>query len=102
MSGKRTDGWRDDDRLRLECGVFGVFDAPDAAHLTALGLHALQHRGEEACGIAAFDGNKFHTERLMGRGDQDPVRLGDLLTQPSDRRVGGRGVEVGVVGGQLP
>ncbi len=66
MSGKRTDGWRDDDRLRLECGVFGVFDAPDAAHLVALGLHALQHRGEEACGIAAFDGVGFHTERHMG------------------------------------
>jgi amidophosphoribosyltransferase len=66
VSGKRTDGWRDDDRLRLECGVFGVFDAPDAAHLVALGLHALQHRGEEACGIAAFDGVGFHTERHMG------------------------------------
>ena len=58
--------WRDDDRLRLECGVFGVFDTADAAHLVALGLHALQHRGEEACGIAAFDGQVFHTERHMG------------------------------------
>ena len=58
--------WRDDDRLRLECGVFGVFDTPDAAHAVALGLHALQHRGEEACGIAAFDGQGFHTERHMG------------------------------------
>jgi len=55
-----------DDSPRLECGVFGVFDVPDAASLVALGLHALQHRGQEACGIAAFDGQGFHTERHMG------------------------------------
>jgi amidophosphoribosyltransferase len=63
-----TPNWRDpdDDTLRLECGVFGVFGAPDAAVITALGLHALQHRGQEACGIAAFDGQRFHTERQMG------------------------------------
>ncbi|WP_334164107.1 amidophosphoribosyltransferase [Phenylobacterium sp.] len=56
----------DDDSPRLECGVFGVYDVPEAAALTALGLHALQHRGQEACGIAAFDGQRFHTERHMG------------------------------------
>ncbi|MDB5459523.1 MAG: amidophosphoribosyltransferase, partial [Caulobacteraceae bacterium] len=56
----------DDDRPRLECGVFGVFNIPEAAAVTALGLHALQHRGQEACGIAAFDGGRFHTERHMG------------------------------------
>jgi amidophosphoribosyltransferase len=55
-----------DDSLRLECGVFGIFDQPDAAALVALGLHALQHRGQEACGIAAFDGQGFHTERHVG------------------------------------
>jgi len=55
-----------DDSPRLECGVFGVFDSPEAAGLTALGLHALQHRGQEACGIACFDGQRFHTERHMG------------------------------------
>ncbi len=60
--------WRDplDDAPRLECGVFGVFDTPDAAAVVALGLHALQHRGQEACGIAAFDGLRFHTERHLG------------------------------------
>jgi len=58
--------WRDDDRLRLECGVFGVFNTPNAAQTVALGLHALQHRGEEACGIATFDGQGFYTERHMG------------------------------------
>ena len=56
----------DDDTPRLECGVFGVFGVDSAAALTALGLHALQHRGQEACGIAAFDGHRFHTERHMG------------------------------------
>jgi amidophosphoribosyltransferase len=56
----------DDDQLRLECGVFGVFGVPDAARVVALGLHALQHRGQEACGIAAFDGQGFHTERHLG------------------------------------
>jgi amidophosphoribosyltransferase len=56
----------DDDTPRLECGVFGVFDTPEAAAMTALGLHALQHRGQEACGIASFDGQRFHTERHMG------------------------------------
>jgi amidophosphoribosyltransferase len=61
-----TPPWRDDDRLRLECGVFGVFDTPGASQITALGLHALQHRGEEACGIVSFDGQGFHPERHMG------------------------------------
>src|SRR3984957_2417926 len=49
-----------------ECGGFGVFGVPDPASTVALGLHALQHRGQEACGIAAFDGQGFHTERHMG------------------------------------
>jgi amidophosphoribosyltransferase len=57
----------DDDRPRLECGVFGVWGSEGAAAITALGLHALQHRGQEACGIASFDGARFHTERHMGQ-----------------------------------
>jgi amidophosphoribosyltransferase len=56
----------DDDTPRLHCGVFGVFDIGEASAITALGLHALQHRGQEACGIASFDGQRFHTERHMG------------------------------------
>ncbi len=55
-----------DDRLREECGVFGVFDHDDAAAVTALGLHALQHRGQEAAGIVSFDGSRFHPERRLG------------------------------------
>jgi amidophosphoribosyltransferase len=54
------------DRLREECGVFGIFGHPDAAALTALGLHALQHRGQEAAGIVAFDGERFNSERRLG------------------------------------
>lgn len=64
-----------DDRLREECGVFGVFNHPDAAALTALGLHALQHRGQEAAGIVSFDGERFHFERRPGL-------VGDHFTQP--------------------
>jgi amidophosphoribosyltransferase len=56
----------DEDRLHEECGVFGIFNHPDAAALTALGLHALQHRGQEAAGIVSFDGAHFHTERRLG------------------------------------
>jgi amidophosphoribosyltransferase len=56
----------DDDKLREECGVFGVYGAEGAAAMTALGLHALQHRGQEAAGITSFDGREFHTHRAMG------------------------------------
>ena len=57
----------DDDKLREECGVFGVSGAQgEAAALVALGLHALQHRGQEAAGITSFDGHNFHTHRAMG------------------------------------
>ena len=54
------------DRLREECGVFGIFDNKDAAALTALGLHALQHRGQEGCGIVTFDEKNFYAERRLG------------------------------------
>ena len=54
------------DKLREECGVFGVFGHPDAAAISALGLHALQHRGQEAAGIVSFDGDHFHAERRLG------------------------------------
>tara|TARA_B100001123_G_scaffold448462_1_gene609727 strand:+ start:56 stop:1489 length:1434 start_codon:yes stop_codon:yes gene_type:complete len=54
------------DRLKEECGVFGIFDNKDAAALTALGLHALQHRGQEGCGIVTFNGANFYAERRLG------------------------------------
>ncbi len=59
-------GHADSDHFHDECGVFGVFGHPDAAALTALGLHALQHRGQEAAGIVAYDGNQFIPQRGPG------------------------------------
>ena len=53
-------------RLKEECGVFGIFNNKDAATLVALGLHALQHRGQEGCGIITFDGKNFYVERRLG------------------------------------
>ena len=55
-----------DDKLHEECGVFGIYNHEDSAALTALGLHALQHRGQEAAGIVTFDGTKFISERHPG------------------------------------
>ena len=49
-----------------ECGVFGIHNQQDAATYTALGLHALQHRGQEAAGIVSYDGEHFHTHRALG------------------------------------
>jgi amidophosphoribosyltransferase len=68
MDGSSDDSFLDleGDRLREECGVFGIFNHPDAAAITALGLHALQHRGQEAAGIVSFDGKRFHSERRLG------------------------------------
>ncbi len=56
----------DDDKLREECGIFGVWGSDPASAIVALGLHALQHRGQEAAGITSFDGTQFHTLRAMG------------------------------------
>ncbi len=67
----------DDDKLREECGVFGIFNHADAAAHVALGLHALQHRGQEAAGIVSFDGEMFHTHREMGH-------VGDVFGKPKN------------------
>ncbi len=53
-------------KIKEECGVFGISNTPDASTLTALGLHALQHRGQEGCGIVSFDGEKYHLEKRFG------------------------------------
>lgn len=66
----------DGDTLHEECGVFGILGHPDAAALTALGLHALQHRGQEAAGIVSYDGRRFYSERRMGL-------VGDHYTNPT-------------------
>ena len=54
------------DKLREECGIFGVSNHEDASTLVALGLHALQHRGQEGCGIVSFDGKNYHSEKRHG------------------------------------
>ncbi len=74
LAGRRADG--DGDHLHDECGVFGVFGHQDAAALTALGLHALQHRGQEAAGIVSYDGTHFYSERHIGL-------VGDNFTRPA-------------------
>ena len=56
----------DDDHPHEECGVFGIYGCADATAHTALGLHALQHRGQEAAGIVSFDGRQFYTHRALG------------------------------------
>ena len=53
-------------KLKEECGVFGISNTNDASTLTALGLHALQHRGQEGCGIVSFDGKQYHSEKRFG------------------------------------
>ena len=60
---------------REECGVFGIFGHKESAALSALGLHALQHRGQEAAGIVSYDGSHFHAERRLGL-------VGDSFTKP--------------------
>tara|TARA_B100000029_G_scaffold232196_1_gene229576 strand:+ start:909 stop:2381 length:1473 start_codon:yes stop_codon:yes gene_type:complete len=52
--------------IKEECGIFGIYNSQDASTLTALGLHSLQHRGQEACGIVSFDGKNFHSEKRNG------------------------------------
>ena len=77
--------------MRHKCGVFGVFGRDDAAILTALGLHALQHRGQEACGIASYDtkANRFYTERHMGLvGDNFSEEQGSVARLPGRIAIG--------------
>jgi amidophosphoribosyltransferase len=54
------------DKLREECGIFGISNHEDASALVALGLHALQHRGQEGCGIVSYDGKNYHSEKRQG------------------------------------
>ena len=55
-----------DPKIKEECAVFGISNVNDASTLTALGLHALQHRGQEGCGIVSYDGEKYHSEKRFG------------------------------------
>ena len=78
----------DDDKPHEECGVFGVWNVTDSAAITALGLHALQHRGQEATGIVTHDGVRFHSHKGLGLvGDN----FGDakiMASLPGQRAIG--------------
>jgi len=76
------------DTLREECGVFGIYGHPDAAAITALGLHALQHRGQEAAGIVSFDGHRFHSERRLGLVGDTFSRASVIEGLPGENAVG--------------
>ena len=75
-------------RLKEECGVFGIFNNKDAAPLTALGLHALQHRGQEGCGIITFDKNKFYAERRLGLVGDNFTKGNVLNKLPGNHAIG--------------
>tara|TARA_A100001391_G_scaffold46046_2_gene27126 strand:+ start:2715 stop:4187 length:1473 start_codon:yes stop_codon:yes gene_type:complete len=78
----------DGDKLREECGVFGIIGAADAAAATALGLHALQHRGQEAVGISAFDGTEIYTRRGLGHVAENFSTEESLAELPGHMAVG--------------
>ena len=73
-------------KLREECGVFGIYGHPEAARLTYLGLYALQHRGQESCGIVASDSSELRLERKMGHVSEafDQSALDRLMRGPAD------------------
>ena len=74
-------------KLKEECGIFGISNTKDASALTALGLHALQHRGQEGCGIVTFDGKQYFSEKRFGLvGDNfNKEKICLLYTSPSPR-----------------
>ena len=82
-----ADIW-DGDTLLEECGIFGVYGHPDASALVALGLHALQHRGQEAAGIVSYDQKQFHAERRMGLVSEHFTKSNVIDGLPGDAAVG--------------
>ncbi|MCZ2158185.1 amidophosphoribosyltransferase [Bartonella sp. 220] len=78
----------DDDTLHEECGVFGILGHEDAATLTALGLHALQHRGQEAAGIVSYHNKMFHQEKHLGLVGDHYTNPATLARLPGNRAIG--------------
>ena len=78
----------DADRLREECGIFGIFGHPSAAAVTALGLHALQHRGQEAAGIVTFDGQRYNSERRLGLVSDHFSKASTIERLPGESAIG--------------
>tara|TARA_B100001057_G_scaffold500425_1_gene615410 strand:- start:1026 stop:2504 length:1479 start_codon:yes stop_codon:yes gene_type:complete len=76
------------DKLREECGIFGISNHEDASALAALGLHALQHRGQEGCGIVSFDGKNYHSEKRQGLVGDHFTDLDTLKKLPGNFAIG--------------
>ena len=76
------------DKLREECGIFGISNHKEASTLVALGLHALQHRGQEGCGIVSFDGKNYHSEKRQGLVGDHFTDLETLKKLPGDFAIG--------------
>jgi amidophosphoribosyltransferase len=76
------------DKLQEECGVFGISNQSDAAALVALGLHALQHRGQEGCGIVSYDGKNYHSEKKQGLVSDHFTKNDVIKKLPGDFAIG--------------
>ena len=76
------------DKLKEECGVFGISNHKEASKLVALGLHALQHRGQEGCGIVSFDGKNYHSEKRQGLVGDHFTDLETLKRLPGEFSIG--------------
>ena len=76
------------DKLKEECGIFGISYHEDAARLVALGLHSLQHRGQEGCGIVSFDGKSFHSEKRQGLVGDHFTNIETIKKLPGNSAIG--------------
>jgi len=76
------------DKLREECGIFGISNHSDASAIVALGLHALQHRGQEGCGIVSYDGKNYHSEKRQGLVGDHFTNLDTLKKLPGNFAIG--------------
>ncbi len=85
---RQTNMIPDDDKLHEECGVFGVFRHADAGAIATLGLHALQHRGQEAAGIVTFDSRQFYSERHIGHVGDNFTKQNVIKRLSGDRAIG--------------
>src|SRR5262249_37314065 len=84
----QTDLKADGDRLREECGIFGIFGHPDAAAITALDLHALQHRGQGGAVVLSCDGDLFLCGRSLGPVGTALARLEVIGRLPGTSAIG--------------
>ncbi len=76
------------DKLKEECGIFGISNHIDSSKLVALGLHALQHRGQEGCGIVSFDGKNYHSEKKQGLVSDHFTKINVIKKLPGNFAIG--------------